>query len=178
MTAGSSGKGLLALESSDLRSFSPSFELQREGVDIDACDQESLGYDAKHLEHDQDQEYDQDQDQRSESWGEVDGSNNSEVGTTSTTTTRSVHTPFNDSPEGMQQAISGYGQHSQHTSSPPLWDPVGAYYQVPEEGHLTMSATALPTSPVEPKVNGEFGYTNVRGPRLHTSQYSFALGVS
>jgi len=160
--------GLGAHELSQLRSFSPSFELHPESIDVDTCDQESLGDDTSHLEEEEDQEYDQDQDRRSESWG--DGSNHSEVDTNSTTTTPSVHTPFNDSPDGIQRAFSGYAQRSQHTSSPPVWDPVGAHYQVTEECHSTNSVSAMTTLPVEPKLNAEFGYANVRGPRSHTSQ--------
>ena len=165
--------GLEAHELSQLRSFSPNFELHREGNDVDTCDQESHGDDTSHLEDEEDQEYDQDQDQRSESWG--DGSNHSEIDTNSTTTTPSVHTPFNDSPDGIQPAFNGYGQRSQHTCSPPVWDPVVAHYQVAEECHSTNSVSAMTAGP---KLNAEFGYANVRGPRLHTSQLTFSRLVT
>ncbi|KIM46929.1 hypothetical protein M413DRAFT_7612 [Hebeloma cylindrosporum] len=157
----SGGMGLGAHELSQLRSFSPSFELHR---DVDTCDRESLGDDTSHLEEEDDQEYDQDQDRRSESWG--DGSYHSEVDTNSTTTTPSVHTPFNDSPEGIQQAFCGYTQRCQDTSSPPVWDPVGAHYQVTGACQSSNSVSATTTLPGGPKMNAEFGLIFIG--RLHS----------
>ncbi|KAF9485011.1 hypothetical protein BDN70DRAFT_705305 [Pholiota conissans] len=164
----------LLTDSAHLRCFSPSSELHPEDDD----DEKESSYE-DHVQRthprQEDQEDDQhrddqstEQDQQSESWGDVDYANHSEVDSSSTTT-RSVHTPFNDSPQALPTHIQTGYEH--HTHSPALqpsaWDAVNEQYQSPEDHRFANQAPLI--MPFKPTMT--FAATGVRVPRLHTSEY-------
>ncbi|KDR79950.1 hypothetical protein GALMADRAFT_242107 [Galerina marginata CBS 339.88] len=169
-------QGLRAEEEAQLRSFSPSFELHPDDVDGDTYPrQESyLGSDTRtqgqdrELDHDREQDQDHDHDRHSDGWGETDYGSRSEVDTNSTTTTRSVHTPLNASPQSMQQPLhDGNEPHPDQTFTPSpssVWDAVNEQFQTVEETHFRSTASA--TLPAMAKVGMIYGHGGIKVSRL------------
>ena len=149
-----------------LQSFSPDFDLHPEDLGHPTFPSMGSRYmqgtQEDHPDHDN-ENGDLDHDQHSEPLGEGDYANRSEVDSSSTTT-RSVHTPFNDSPHPTHTGFEG-----QHTHSPPLqpsvWDAVNEQYYIPEESRFPTASLVIAQ-----KAAVEMGSAETRVPRLHGSK--------
>lgn len=148
-----------------LRSFSPSFELHPDDIGSD------LG--SQHQRRDQStdrrtQEREYENDLENDSWRDGDYGSRSEVDTTSSTTTRSVHTPFYDSPDAQQTQVQEFYEprhHDERPTSASAWDVVGEQYM----GEENRFPSSRPTSSSGmPYVQG-----SMRFPKLHTSEFSY-----
>lgn len=163
-------QALTATDEAQLRSFSPSFSLHPEDYDHERTPYEDNARHALQSQddhEDQDREdQDRDQDQQSEAWGDVDYTSRSEVDSSSTTT-RSVHTPFHDSPQAIPSYVdTTYEHHPMHSPSFQLsaWDAVNEQYH--EDHHFANASTSI--MPFKPAM--AFGAAGMRLPRLHTSE--------
>lgn len=152
-------------EASQLRSFSPGFELHSDKVP-DSAIEPSVGHQSgQYIQKEEILEYEQ-QESQSDSWPGTDCENQSEVDTNSS---HSIHTPLHNSPQSFQGRIhKAYetADDSGYFSPPPLalWNESPEQY--PAEISYPSSAPASQGN-FEPR-HGHLG-TN---PKLHTSKYS------
>ncbi|PPQ80550.1 hypothetical protein CVT25_001584 [Psilocybe cyanescens] len=149
-----------------LRSFSPSFSLHPDDIDVGSVSPR----DRRSITRIPESEYDDD-DREEDCWPEAVCGSRSEVDTSSTTT-RSIHTPFNDSPlQDIQARPQGVFEphHDQSHNSPSScpWDAVNEQYYVDDHQFTPSITTALSEIP---KVSMDYGHEPMRIPRLHTSE--------
>lgn len=152
-------------DKNQLRSFSPDFDLHPE--DLSHSTFPSLG--SRYAQDIQEDHVDDDQgngdlehDQHSELLGEMDYANRSEVDSSSTTT-RSVHTPFNDSPHPTHTDFEH--QHNSPPLQPSVWDAVNEQYYTSEESRFPTASLVIAQ-----KAAVEMGSAGMRVPRLHESE--------
>ncbi|KAF8905244.1 hypothetical protein CPB84DRAFT_1772011 [Gymnopilus junonius] len=172
--------GLEPEEESQLRSFSPSFELHPDDIDGGHDSAQEMTFASNIAIQGQSQEsdhdYDHEQDQQSESWPEADCSSVSELDTSSTTSC-STHTPLSGSPKNISNSTLvqvGYEHH--HDLAYPLsaasaWDAVNEQYQDVERGGQISSVIIPSPLPAMGKASpAVYSHANLKvSNRLHTT---------
>ncbi|KAJ3503322.1 hypothetical protein NLJ89_g8487 [Agrocybe chaxingu] len=160
----------------ELRSFSPSFQLHQDDVDIDtrlhSCnDREVEAEDQRDIPSSRDSDYGQDQDRCLGAWGDDSHDSHPDMATVGTTT-RLVPASFaevtNVCLPGQPEAQHGYVQHVPSSSlqrlpSPSLWDAMAEDYRRQAEGVPDRENTASATS------KADFAHQRAPKPHANTS---------